>query len=305
MDGVHWTDWLRKSLLERVEKPRIAGLTLVIDDGMTSSRMRECLQITAEWIDFWMLSGCHAAVHAPGWLMDKVCLCQEYGVLPCPSGQAFAAALRADALSAYITALAESGLRSVLMADAEGRLSPRVRRDVIRRAHGQGLLVFAELSHHNGHLTHPDEVIRQVHSDLQAGADYLLLPLPSWPQGGREAEWMVEKQRLVEIMEAMGPLQNRLILKTRNRLLQLRLVEELGGKLNLADVNPETVTLLEALRRGMNPDWVWPEREVTHPEDAEGTFSPPRKQAAADGGHSSTGPVIWLDGRRGTNGRRR
>ncbi len=292
---------MRQSLRERVGKPRIAGLTVVLDDGMTSAGMRDCLQAAAEGIDFWLLSGCHAVMRAPEWVMDKVCLCQEYGVLACPSGQAFAAAWDQDALPAYIQSVAEAGLRALIMADEPERMGPRQRRDVVRRAHALGLLVLSQVPRRAAGAS-VDTVVRHLHADLQAGADYILLPLPYGPRGADDMWWGRQKRRLANILEGVGPLQNRLILKTPSRLLQFRLLAELGTKLNLGDVAPESVAVLEGLRRGVDPEWVWLE-EAADEQGAEAAPSaldapPPRPRA------ETAGPVIWLDGRRGPSGRR-
>ncbi|MCL6627795.1 MAG: hypothetical protein K6T68_14570, partial [Alicyclobacillus shizuokensis] len=65
----------------------------------------------------------------------------------------------------------------------------------------------------------------------------------------------------------------------------------------------ESVIVLEGLRRGVDPEWVWVKEAADEP-GVEPTPSPvdassPRPRA------DNAGPVIWLDGRRGSSGRRR
>jgi phosphosulfolactate synthase len=303
VDDMYWTEWLHRSLPERVAKPRIAGLTMVSDEGVTASAMRDVLQLAADYIDFWTFSSASVVICPPERLMDKVSLCQEYGVLACPSGASFATAYACGQWEAYVQSVADNGLRVLVIADVDGHLPVRVRREAIRRAHGMGLMALTQFRPFAGgaHMCTGLDIARQVHNDLNAGADYVLLPLPTpvGLDGEAEVWWARERRMLTALWDEMGPLQNRLILQTPSRFLHLRLLEAFGSKLNLADVRPQDVVSLEGARRGLPPEYpllaqqellATPvdgehERAVNQEDDEQGTQQVP-----------TSGPVIWVEG---------
>ena len=107
LEAKYWTQHLDDVLPGRVDKPRIGGLTMVIDKGFPITSMRDVLQLAADHIDFWKFGFGSASVCPPERIMDKVMLCQEYGVMAYPGGTSLEIAILQGRWKEYLESLAE------------------------------------------------------------------------------------------------------------------------------------------------------------------------------------------------------
>ncbi|GGJ02021.1 phosphosulfolactate synthase [Alicyclobacillus cellulosilyticus] len=257
MEHPYWSQVLSNPLPGRVGKPRIAGLTMVIDTGIPLTWMRDLLQMAAEHIDFWKFAFASASVYPPERVMDKITICQEYGVFAYPGGTSLEIAIAQGVWQAYLERLWAGGVRAVEVSDGTIDVPPRLRREVIRTAHQMGFTVLTEVGKKApGHHLGVQEQARMVQADLNSGADYVLIEGRACGQNTEiyDREGNVREQEVQALAEVLGPLATRLIWEAPRFAQQVYYIRTFGNRVNLGNVRPRDVVALESLRRGLQSD---------------------------------------------------
>lgn len=245
----------------RVAKPRLSGLTMVMDTGFPVSVMRDLLQAGAEHVDFWKFGFASAAVYPPEVLVNKITLCQEYGVLAYSGGTSLEIAVLQGVWQEYVKALWEAGIRVLEVSDGTIDLPLKTRREMIRTAHARGFTVLSEVGKKQpGRFLPVVEQAGLVQGDLRAGADYIIV---EGREGGMgvgvyDAEGNVRENDVQALLNALGPLSTRLIWEAPLKKQQIYYVNTLGNRVNLGNVHPLDLLPLESLRRGLRSDTLRP-----------------------------------------------
>lgn len=304
MNNPYWSELLADALPGRVEKPRISGLTMVIDTGIPMTMMRDILQLAAAHIDFWKFGFASASVCPPECVMSKVSLCQEYGVYAYPGGTSLEIAVTQGVWKEYLSALWDGGVRVVEVSDGTIDLPVRQRREMIRTASKMGFIVLSEVGKKvAGAFLQASRQAQLIQVDLNSGANYVIVE-------GRESgkgigmydqEGNIREEDVNELLDALGPLSTRLIWEAPLKSQQIYYINKFGNKVNLGNIVPLEVTGLESLRRGFRSDTLRvalgiPESDF-HGDGETGGLS---SEAVANGnGHSVDGqnspPKLWTD----------
>lgn len=252
-----WSELIDDMLPGRVEKPRISGLTMVIDTGIPMTMMRDTLELAAQHIDYWKFGFGSASVCPPQRVMDKISLCQEYGVLPYPGGTSLEIAMVQGRWQEYVASLWESGMRVIEVSDGTIALPLRDRREVIRNCRKMGFTVISEVGKKTqGAFLPIAEQARIIHGDLNSGANYIIVE-------GREAgrdigvydkDGNPREEDVDALLELLGPLSNRIIWEAPLTKQQAFYIRRIGNKANLGNVKPLEIISLESLRRGFRSD---------------------------------------------------
>jgi len=257
VDNTYWSEMITDAVPGRVEKPRIAGLTMVIDTGIPMSMMRDLLQLGADHIDFWKFGFASASVYPKERVMDKVSLCQEYGVLAYPGGTSLEIAIAQHVWKPFIVNLWEQGIRVVEVSDGTIDLPLKLRREIIRVAKKLGFMVLSEVGKKlPGAFLPVTEQSQMIQGDLNSGANYIIVE-------GREAGvgvgvydnmGNIREDDVHALLDTLGPLSTRLIWEAPLVKQQTYYIKTLGNKVNLGNIKPLDVVTLESLRRGFRSD---------------------------------------------------
>jgi phosphosulfolactate synthase len=253
----NWSNILNDVFPGRVAKPRISGLTMVIDTGIPLSMMRDILQLSSSHIDFWKFGFGSAAVCPADVMSAKVALCQEYGVLAYPGGTSLEIAVAQGIWKEYLDALWDGGIRAVEVSDGTIPLPLKQRRELIRTARKLGFTVLSEVGKKKAGVYFPVPTMAQyVQNDLNSGAHYVIV---EGREGGKEvgvfdAKGNVREDDVQQLVEILGPLATRLIWEAPLSAQQVYYVSQFGHKVNLGNIQPLDVVKLECLRRGLRSD---------------------------------------------------
>jgi phosphosulfolactate synthase len=269
VDTPYWTKCISDVLTGRVTKPRISGLTMVIDTGLPVNMMRDILHMASDHIDYWKLGFASACVCPVERIMDKITLCQEYGVLAYPGGTLLEIAYVQNRWRDYLESLYDSGVRVVEVSDGTVEIPQKARREMIRTASKRGFTVLSEVGKKQpGAFIPIAEQLQIIHSDLNSGASYIIV---EGREAGRnvgvyDANGNVKSADVQALLDVLGPLSTRIIWEAPETSQQLHYITTLGNRVNLGNVKPLDVIALESLRRGLRSDTL---RTVYGPKESE------------------------------------
>ncbi len=289
-----WIDYLSDVIPGRVAKPRISGLTMVIDTGVPITAMRDLFELAAAHIDYWKIGFGSAAVCTPERIADKVSLCQEYDIRPYPGGTAFEIAYYHKQWRPYLEALYASGVHVVEISDGTIELSRRARREAIDTALAIGFQVLTEVGKKVQGMQMPIAAqIEQVREDLHHGASYVIVEARESGHGIGIYDEIGEvlEHEMDALLKGVEPLANRLIWEAPLKMQQIYHLRKFGHKANLGNIQPLDVISLESLRRGLRSDTM---ADIL-PPSTETSDEP----ASTIGRHLSekSSPTLWIDGK--------
>lgn len=257
MEKPHWSQWISDVLPGRVEKPRISGLTMVIDTGLPITMMRDIFQLAADHIDYWKFGFASASTCPPERMTDKVTLCQEYGIFAYPGGTSLEIVTVQGRWQEYLSMLWEGGIRAVEVSDGTIDLPLHTRRQIIRTAHKMGFTVFSEVGKKlAGSFMPVREQAQIIQGDLNSGANYVIV---EGREAGRsigvyDADGNARDGDVQDLLDAVGPQATRIIWEAPLTKQQTYYLTKLGNRVNLGNIKPFEVTTLESLRRGFRSD---------------------------------------------------
>jgi len=235
----------------RGAKPRERGVTMLIDWGLGLRATRDHLQMAAPCYDLAKIAVGISGVVEEGFLRRKIALYRRYGVEAFPGGMFLEYAFHRELAKEYLAECVRAGYRYLEVSDNVIHFPPGAKADLIRRAREEfGLIVLGEVGRKR-ESTGAGALIRDIEEALGAG---------SWKVFVEAAEFFDEKFKadLVREIAAAVPV-DKLLFELPGRWLKnihhhqvhemIRfLVGELGSEVNLANIVPEDILIVETQR---------------------------------------------------------
>ena len=241
--------------LPRATKPRTDGLTMVIDWGLGPHAQEDLLTVGADYVDLAKVAVGVSRLLPNDSLRQKIGAYQQRGVEPFPGGQ-FLEYAEINGLSGhYLPAVCEAGYRWVEVSDNLAPVGLAWKREIIARAVGEfGLEVLGEVGQKEG-LESAAPMKVDAETCLEAGARIILLEaaelISDDPDTAREVEEVVAAAGIERVMfELPGPWIQGVALHDIHRLRR-ELLRRYGSEVNMGNVSPDEVIVVEALRRGL------------------------------------------------------
>jgi phosphosulfolactate synthase len=237
-------------LPERSEQPRRAGITHVLDRGLSPLALESLLVTAGQHIDLIKLGW--GTAYVSGAVADKVAICHEAGVAICPGGTLLEIAVHQRKLEGYVEWLRELGIDHVEVSNGSLPIARERKAELISRLAGE-FTVIAEV----GSKGTEDAVARdwcdEMLSDLAAGAVLVIAEgRESGTVGLFDAAGEVHGELVDAILRAVG--QETVIFEAPQRAQQAWLLNRVGPNVNLGNIATEDVIALETLRRGLRYD---------------------------------------------------
>jgi len=250
---------------KRSRKPRVEGITHVLDKGMSLSDLEGLFEVASGYVDI-IKFGWGTSVVVEN-LEEKIRLCQARGVDICCGGSLFEVAVARNQLDRYVGYLKDHGFRLVEVSDGVLELPAAEKlRHIARLA--KDFRVLSEVGSKDASVVvAPYRWVKQIKEELAAGAWKVVTEgRESGTVGLYRASGEI-RTGLIEEIEVQIDTTN-LIFEGPQKAQQVWLVKHFGCNVNLGNIAPAEVISLETIRQGLRADTMF-----TNGHKAEKSFS--------------------------------
>ena len=241
--------------IDRHGKPRVKGLTMVIDWGMGMCAQHDVVETGEEYIDLAKIAVGISRLFPNERLVEKIKHYQDHGVEPFPGGQYLEYAELCGKAEVYFPAVVEAGYRWVEVSDNVLAVSAEWKERMIRQAVEEyGLSVLGEVGKKEG-LENPIPLVDNAKVCVDSGSRIVLVEAAELVSGDaetvREVEQVVEEVGLDRVMfELPGPWIADVCAHHIHRMRR-DLIDRYGRDVNIGNVDFHDLMSMEAYRRDL------------------------------------------------------
>jgi phosphosulfolactate synthase len=241
------------TLPARTDKPREAGLTHVLDRGLSVAEIDGLVEVAGEYIDFVKL-GWGTAVATLN-LEAKLARYREHGIPVMFGGTLTELAIIQDRLDALVKWLHDLGLEHIELSDGTINLEHDRKLELIASLAGEFTVLSEVGSKDDTRIMAPFRWVEQIQSELEAGAWKVIAEArESGAVGIFRHDGEVRQGLVDEILHAIDG--DKIIFEAPRKDQQVWFVRRLGANVNLGNIAPEEVLSLETVRVGLRADTV-------------------------------------------------
>lgn len=238
----------------RSDKPRTRGLTMVNDVSTTRAELASILDDHGAFIDFAKF-GVGTADVAP-YLTEKIALYKSAGVVPYFGGTLFEKYYTSDLLDEYTTRLASLGIEIIEISCGTASIPLEERLELVDRL-GKDFRIVAEVgSKDQEHVMSPSLWVNELKSLLDAGADYVIAEGRDSATAGLYRPSGELREGLLEEI-GLNLDVDRVVFEAPTASAQMYMINRFGPEVNIGNVRPSDVLLLETERRGLRFETFW------------------------------------------------
>ncbi|MGE5618142.1 MAG: phosphosulfolactate synthase [Sphingomonadaceae bacterium] len=240
----------------RSVKPRKTGYTMVIDKGLGLQATRDLMDTAADYIDSLKQTFGTSAFFDERLMRQKIEIVRAAGVNVYPGGTFLEIAVWQGKVQEYLSRVKELGFTGVEVSDGTIEMSDAQRHDAIKRAVDMGFLVISEVGKKDpsDKVAYP-KMHEDIKNDLELGVHKVIVEARESGKGvgifdasgnpdGAEVDAIISGVKDPNDLIWEAPLKNQ----------HVWLIKRFGINVNLGNVPPEEVLVLEALRNGMRGD---------------------------------------------------
>lgn len=239
-------------LPERTVKPRAAGVTHVLDKGLTLVDLGGLLAAAGPYVDFVKLGWGTAYVSED--VSAKVASCRAAGVRACLGGTLLEIAWAQGKMAEYVDWAHGLGIPCVEVSNGSVAMPPDEKRRLIEEL-GREFEVLAEVGSKQPGPVDVGAWCDELARDLDAGASWLVAEgRESGTVGLFEPDGEVRVE-LVEAIAAAVPVE-RVIFEAPRKCQQAVLIKLVGPNVSLGNIAPGEMLSVETLRRGLRTDTI-------------------------------------------------
>jgi phosphosulfolactate synthase len=238
-------------LRQRTTKPRSQGITMIADWGLGPARQADLLRTSARYIDLAKIAVGIGALLPLEVLREKLKGYREHHITAFPGGQFLEHAVGHRKTDVYLQAVIDAGFDCLEVSDNLLQIPLENKLALIRHARKKyGLHVLGEVGKKEGLESHADPA-EDAAGCLDAGAEVVFLEAADFFAGEKnekQLERIIDRCGLGQLVfELPGPWIKGVTLSEVHETT-CRLLERFGPEANVANVDPDNVLKLEALR---------------------------------------------------------
>lgn len=238
-------------LPERTEKPRIHGLTMVMDKGLSFGEVENFISVASPYVDIVKL-GFGTSMVTPN-LDKKLKLYADHNIPVYFGGTLFEAFLIRNRFDEYLDMIKTYGLNHVEVSDGSITIPHSEKCGYIEKL-AKHVTVFSEVgSKDAAHIIPPYKWIELMKAELEAGSQYVIAEAREAGNVGIYRSSGEVREGLVQEILTQIP-KERIIWEAPQKAQQVYFLELCGCNVNLGNIAPNEIIPLEATRVGLRGD---------------------------------------------------
>lgn len=232
----------------RLVKPRSNGITSIHDTFLTMDSLRSILMDYGEYIDIAKFGV--GSAFCTRRLTEKINLYKEFNVEPYFGGTLFEKFYSQGKLEKYLVYLKENKIDMIEISTGSIDIPFKERSSIIREVKDE-FIVFAEVgSKDNLTVMAPSVWIEEINESINCGARYAITEGRDSGTAGLYRQSGELREGLFKDIKMSCPI-DRVIFEAPTPASQMYFINSVGSNVNLGNINPMDVLLLETQRLGL------------------------------------------------------
>ena len=236
---------------DRFLKPRISGLTMIMDKGLSVNEAKNFLSVSHPHVDIIKL-GFGTSFVTPN-LTEKLDVYKSYDIPIYFGGTLFEAFLIRNQFEDYISVCKEYGISYMEVSDGSITIPHSEKCGYIEKLTRHGIVLSEVGSKDAEHIIPPYKWIELMRAELNAGATYVIAEAREAGNVGIYRGSGEVREGLVQEILTQIP-GEKIIWEAPQKAQQLYFIELLGCNVNLGNIAPSEVLPLESMRLGLRGD---------------------------------------------------
>ncbi|MES2330976.1 MAG: phosphosulfolactate synthase [Bacteroidota bacterium] len=236
---------------ERTAQPRTAGLTMVMDKGLSINEVHDFVSVTRPHIDIVKL-GFGTSFVTPN-LREKIEVYHSYNIPIYFGGTLFEAFLIRNQFDDYIAVCKDYGISYIEVSDGSITIPHAEKCGYIEKLTKHATILSEVGSKDAAHIIPPYKWIELMRAELEAGSSYVIAEAREAGNVGIYRGSGEVREGLVQEILTQIP-EEKIIWEAPQKAQQLYFLELIGCNVNLGNIAPHEVIPLEAMRIGLRGD---------------------------------------------------
>jgi len=247
--------FVERPLQGRTRKPRVNGLTMIMDNGMGVGQLKDFLKIASEWIDIAKLGYGTSRLCPEEVVREKIEAYRAHNIYVMAGGtftEIVLARGEAERIPGRVEGARPERHRGIRRDHSDERRNP-LRHDQAGRR--EGFMVLSEVgSKFPDSALSMKELIREIHRDIALGAFQVIIEARESGMGigifnfsgnivDEKLNMIAEDSDLTKVM-----------FEAPQKSQQVALIHQFGVNVNMGNIQPGQVLPLETLRAGLRAD---------------------------------------------------
>ena len=236
---------------DRNLKPRAAGLTMIMDKGLSVEEAKNFMSVAHPHVDIVKL-GFGTSFVTPN-LEQKLEIYRQYDIPVYFGGTLFEAFLIRNQFDDYISVCKNYGIRYMEVSDGSITIPHAEKCGYIEKLTKHGIVLSEVGSKDAAHIIPPYKWIELMEAELAAGSTYVIAEAREAGNVGIYRGSGEVREGLVQEILTKIP-GEKIIWEAPQKAQQLYFIELLGCNVNLGNIAPSEILPLEAMRIGLRGD---------------------------------------------------